>query len=126
MAYEPRAYRLFAVAASCLAFGVGALFHPTLRGEFKAILALFGSGLVIAALGLAVLRQHLDEAWAERERQPLHAAGEPSFPLDGARGLGADVVDDAVDAGYLVDDPAGDHGEHLGRYACPVGGHAVH
>ncbi len=47
------------------------------------------------------------------------------FPFDGAGGFGGDVVDDAVDAGDLVDDPAGDGFEDVVRDFGPVGGHAV-
>ena len=48
-----------------------------------------------------------------------------SFPLDRRRRLGADVVDDAVDAAHFVDDPVGDAAEHVVRKGIPVGRHAV-
>src|SRR5713101_2077112 len=40
--------------------------------------------------------------------RPMWPRPPGSLPLDGARGLGGDVVDDAVDALDLVDDPARD------------------
>src|SRR5258708_6304620 len=48
-----------------------------------------------------------------------------SFPLDRGGRLGADVVDDAIDATHLVDDPRGDSSEPIGRQARPGGGHPV-
>src|SRR6218665_1963660 len=49
----------------------------------------------------------------------------PSFPLDRARGLAGDVVDDAVDAADLVDDPRGGLAEDFPGELEEVGGHAV-
>ena len=49
-----------------------------------------------------------------------------SLPLDRRRRLRGDVVDDAVDAPHLVDDPARDAREQLVRQLRPVGGHPVH
>ena len=48
-----------------------------------------------------------------------------SLPLDRRGRLRADVVDDAVDAGHLVDDAAADPGQHVVRQPRPVGGHPV-
>src|SRR5689334_4831955 len=48
-----------------------------------------------------------------------------SLPLDRRRWLRRDVVDDPVDAGHLVDDPAGDLAEHVVRELGPVGRHPV-
>src|SRR5690606_30658689 len=48
-----------------------------------------------------------------------------SFPLDRARWLTGDVVDDPVDAGHLVDDPVAHPRQEVVRQACPVGGHRV-
>jgi hypothetical protein len=47
------------------------------------------------------------------------------FPLDGCGGFAGDVVDDAVDASDLVDDPAGDGAEDVVRDVREVGGHEV-
>src|SRR4051794_41171465 len=47
------------------------------------------------------------------------------FPLDRARRLGGDVVDDAVDAVDLVDDAVADPGQHIVRQPRPVGRHRV-
>ena len=47
------------------------------------------------------------------------------FPLDGCRGFGGDVVDDAVDAADLVDDLVGDVPQEVIGEGEPVGGHAV-
>src|SRR5678810_610031 len=52
-------------------------------------------------------------------RQPL------LFPLDGAGRLGADVVSDAVDVGYLVDDATGYVAQERRGKIRPIGGHAV-
>src|SRR5262245_1336807 len=51
--------------------------------------------------------------------------GGTSLPLDGRGRLRRDVVDDAVHAGNLVDDPARDRLEHVVRDPRPVGGHRV-
>src|SRR5260370_35758659 len=56
-------------------------------------------------------------------RAPSCAPG--SLPLDGARGLGGDVVDDAFDALDLVDDPARDLAEQVVEQPRPVGGRVV-
>ena len=47
------------------------------------------------------------------------------FPLYGARRFRRYVEDNPVDARHLVDDPPGDHVEHIIRDPRPVRGHAV-
>ena len=47
------------------------------------------------------------------------------FPFDGRGGLAGNVVDDAVDALYLVDDAGADFVQHVVGDAGPVGGHKV-
>ena len=47
------------------------------------------------------------------------------FPLDGGRGLGGHVEDDAVDLGHRVGDARGDAGQDVVRQARPVGRHRV-
>src|SRR5512132_348019 len=49
----------------------------------------------------------------------------PLLPLDRRGRLGGDVVHDAIDPRYLVDDSAADLAEDLVRQLRPVGGHAV-
>src|SRR5262245_4543077 len=67
---------------------------------------------------------------ASKRREPAKTV-EPAtrglslLPLDRARGLGADVVDDPVHAAHLVGDRAGDLGEEIRGQTGPVGGHAV-
>src|SRR5205807_1030880 len=51
--------------------------------------------------------------------------GNPSFPLDGARGLRRDVEGHPVDPRDLVDEAARDAFEDLVRQAGPVGGHGI-
>ena len=48
-----------------------------------------------------------------------------SLPFDRRRRLRADVVDDPVDAGDLIDDPRRDLAEDVVRELGPVGGHPV-
>lgn len=48
-----------------------------------------------------------------------------SFPLDGGRGLGADVVRHPVDPSDLVDDPIRDPAQDLVGHVIPVRGHVV-
>src|SRR5512142_1132501 len=48
-----------------------------------------------------------------------------SFPLDRCRGFAADVIDDAVDAAYFIDDAVGDLAEQGVGQLGPVGGHEV-
>src|SRR3990170_151302 len=48
-----------------------------------------------------------------------------SLPLDRARRLRRDVVDDAIDAAHLVDDAVRHPAEHLVRDRRPVGGNPV-
>ena len=47
------------------------------------------------------------------------------LPLDGARGLAGDVIDDAVDGAHAVADAAGHRLQELGLKGVPVGRHAV-
>jgi len=47
------------------------------------------------------------------------------FPLDGGRGLGGHVEDDAVDLGHRVGDARGDAGQDVVGQARPVGRHRV-
>ena len=47
------------------------------------------------------------------------------LPLDRARWLARDVVDDAVDAFDFVNDAVGDAGEQFVRQSHPIGGHAI-
>src|SRR5260370_15077714 len=47
------------------------------------------------------------------------------FPLDGAGRFRANVVDDAVDAGYFVYDAGGDALQNLVRHSGPIGSHGV-
>ena len=47
------------------------------------------------------------------------------LPLDGCGWLGRDVVADAVDATYLVDNLVGDLGQEVVRQMCPVGSHGI-
>ena len=49
----------------------------------------------------------------------------PSLPLDRCGRFGADIVDDAVDAGNFVDDARRDSGEDVVRETAPFGGHEV-
>ena len=49
----------------------------------------------------------------------------PSLPLDCCGRFGADIVDDAVDAGNFVDDTRRDSGEDVVRESAPFGGHEV-
>lgn len=49
----------------------------------------------------------------------------PLFPLDRRGGLARDVVADAVGAGDLGDDAAGDPRQHVVGQLRPVGGHGV-
>src|SRR4051812_49278305 len=54
---------------------------------------------------------------------PLRLCGRLfSLPLDRRGRLAADVVDDAVDAGHLVDDPRRNLRQQLVRQPRPVGG----
>ena len=48
-----------------------------------------------------------------------------SLPFYGCGGFRGDVVGDAVDAGYFVDDADGDPVEYVVGYSCPVCGHEV-
>src|SRR5229473_7491498 len=57
--------------------------------------------------------------------RPMWPRPPGSLPLDGARGLGGDVVDDAVDALDLVDDPARDPAQQVVGQPRPVGGHGI-
>ena len=47
------------------------------------------------------------------------------LPLDGGRGLGGHVEDDAVDLGHRVGDARGDAGQDVVGQARPVGRHRV-
>src|SRR5690606_11039570 len=47
------------------------------------------------------------------------------LPLDGAGGLGGNVVEHAIDVLDLVADAVADALEHFGRKAEPVGGHCI-
>ena len=47
------------------------------------------------------------------------------FPLDGAGGFGADIVDHAVDSVDLVDDAVGELSEQFVRQVRPVCGHTI-
>ena len=49
----------------------------------------------------------------------------PSLPFDRCGRFGADIVDDAVDAGNFVDDTRRDSGEDVVRESAPFGGHEV-
>ena len=53
---------------------------------------------------------------------PQHS---PSLPLDRPRRLRGHVIDHAVDAAHLVDDPRRDAGQEIHREGEEVGGHAV-
>src|SRR5229473_3808913 len=55
----------------------------------------------------------------------LSRATLPSLPLDRTGRLRGDVVDDAVDAAHLVDDPGRRAPQELVREGVIVGGHAV-
>src|SRR5258708_30681942 len=63
--------------------------------------------------------------WRLMGRWGIAPDGPESFPLDGARRLRGDVVDDAVDAAHLVDDPGRRAPQELVRERVIVGGHAV-
>jgi len=64
----------------------------------------------------------------QRHVAALKSAGQsPIFllPLDGGRGLGGHVEDDAVDLGHRVGDARGDAGQDVVGQARPVGRHRV-
>ena len=61
----------------------------------------------------------------DSSNRPWHSEECPSFPLDGSRGLGRDIVDDPVHAVDLVDDAVGNAREERVGEADPVGGHPV-
>ncbi len=48
-----------------------------------------------------------------------------SFPLDGGRGLGGNIVDDAIDTRHLIDDADGNTIQHIVGNAGPVSSHEV-
>ena len=48
-----------------------------------------------------------------------------SFPFDGGRGLGGDVIDHAVDPADLVNDAARNASKNIVRKFRPIGGHGV-
>ena len=62
---------------------------------------------------------------AYNTNKPFHPRAKRSFPFDGARRLGAYVIDDTVHAVDLVDDVSGDMLEKIPGQPRPVGGHPV-
>lgn len=77
----------------------------------------------LAACEQAAGRQARGDTTKPREMRA--AARCRLFPLDGAGGLAGQVVDDAVDAGDFVDEPAGDGFEVRKRKLAGLGGHGV-
>jgi len=64
--------------------------------------------------------------WACAVREKAGRNSPRLFPLDGARGLGRDVIADAVDAARFDDDAVGDARQHFVGQAAPVGGRCLH
>ena len=74
-----------------------------------------------ASTDTGLVPQNRDEAGAQ-----FSATGRAaSLPLDGGRGLGGHVEDDAVDLGHQVGDARGDAGQDVVGQARPVGRHRV-